>query len=96
MAVFEKYRILKPVKWMGTDYVRDDVLTRTTILKEKQVGVSRLASLQRNGFMEPLLADKPLAKMSNPDLVDYGREVGADVHPNMLKKDMVAAIEGVL
>ena len=92
-AVAEKYRILRPVKWMGVDYVRDDVITRATILKEKQVGVSRLASMQRQGFMEMVRSFDTLTKA---ELVDYGREVGADVDQNMVKKDLIAAIEGVL
>ncbi len=96
MAVVDKYRVLRPLKWMGVDYVRDDVITRDTILKEQQVGVSRLASLQRTGFLEPDAATRAVDQMTKTDLVDYGREVGADVHQNMVKKDLITAIEGVL
>ena len=94
MAVAEKYRVLRPFKWMGVPYVRDDSISRETILKEKQVGESRLGSLQRTRFIE--VAGRSLADMTKTELVDYGREVGAEVDPNMVKKDLVAAIEGVL
>ncbi len=94
MAVVSEYEFDKPTKWMGVSYGRGDRISKATILAEKQVGVSRLASLQRNGFMHPV--NRPLDKMSKADLVDYGREVGADVGPNMIKADLLEAIEGEL
>jgi len=36
---------------------------------------------------------RDLTKMTKPDLVEFGRTIGADVDPNMVKKVLVAAIE---
>lgn len=91
MAVAEKYRVDRGFKWMGQQYERGDSISRATFLNNKQVGKSRLGAMQRNGFISIV---RPLDSMSKADLVDYGREVGAEVDPNMLKDDLVAAIEG--
>ena len=95
MAVAAKYPVLKPLKWMGVSYARGDSINRDTILSDAQVGKSKLGTLQRTGFIG-LDASRPLGGMTNAELVDYGREVGADVHPNMVKTDLISAIEGVL
>ncbi len=91
MAVAEKYRVDRGFKWMGQQYDRGDSISRATFLKETQVGKARLGAMQRNGFISIV---RPLDGMTKPELVDYGREVGAEVDPNMLKDDLIAAIEG--
>jgi hypothetical protein len=93
MAVAEKYRVDRGFKWMGVPYERGDSISRATFLKNKQVGESRLGSMQRTGFIS---ISRSLDGMTKPELVDYGREVGAEVDPNMLKDDLVAAIESEL
>ena len=90
MAVAEKYRVDKGFKWMGHQYERGDAISRATFLKETQVGKSRLASMQRTGFISMM---RSVDSMNKAELVDYGREVGAEVDPNMLKEDLIAAIE---
>ncbi len=96
MAVTAQYPVLTSFKWMGVDYVRGGSISRDTILSDAQVGKSKLGTLQRTGFigLDPLT--RPLTGMNKAELVDYGREVGADVHQNMVKKDLISAIEGVL
>ncbi len=96
MAVVEKYRVEHAMKWKGTPYARGDALSRDMILSDTQVGESKLKTLLRLGWLVPDPGTRPLNKMSNADLVDHGRDMGADVHPNMVKKDLIAAIEGVL
>ena len=96
MAVAEKYRVERDFKWMGVDYGRGDSISRDTILSDKQVGKSKLGTLQRTGFIGLDPMSRPFDKMTKTDLVDYGREVGADVDQNMVKKDLIAAIEGVV
>jgi hypothetical protein len=93
MAVAEQYRVKKPLKWLGVSYDRGDSIGRDTILADERVGISRLGSLQRTGFIELDPVTRPLDKMTKADLVDYGREVGADVNPNMVKADLVVAIQ---
>lgn len=90
MAVVEKYRVDHRFKWMGRQYERGDSISRATILKEKQVGLSKLGSLQRTGFLSIV---RSLDTLTKPELVDYGQEVGAEVDPNMRKEDLIAAIE---
>jgi hypothetical protein len=75
---------------MGQQYERGDAISRTAFLKETQVGKSRLGAMQRTGFISIV---RPLDGMTKPELVDYGREVGAEVDPTMLKDDLIAAIE---
>ena len=75
---------------MGQQYERGDAISRTAFLKETQVGKARLGAMQRTGFISIV---RPLDGMTKPELVDYGREVGAEVDPNMLKDDLIAAIE---
>ncbi len=93
MAVVEKYRVDRGFKWMGVKYERGDPISRTTFLTEAKVGEARLGSMQRNGFISIV---RSLDGMTKPELVDYGREVGAEVDPNMLKEDLIAAIESEL
>ncbi len=93
MAVAEKYRVDRGFKWMGQRYERGDAISRATFLKNKQVGESRLGSMQRTGFIS---ISRPLDTLTKAELVDYGREVGAEVDPNMLKDDLIAAIESEL
>ena len=90
MAVAEKYRVDRGFKWMGQQYDRGDSISRATFLNNKQVGKSRLGAMQRNGFISIIRSVDTLTKA---ELVDYGREVGAEVDPNMLKDDLIAAIE---
>ena len=78
---------------MGVQYERGDAISRATFLQEKQVGKSRLASMQRTGFIS---IARSVDSMNKAELADYGREVGAEVDPNMLKDDLVAAIESEL
>ncbi len=78
---------------MGVQYERGDAISRATFLKEKQVGKTRLGAMQRTGFIS---IARSVDGMTKPELVDYGREVGAEVDPNMLKEDLVAAIESEL
>lgn len=94
MSVVAEYKVARPLKWMGEKYERGDTISRDRILANENVGEARLGSLQRTGFIVP--ANRPLAKMTKAELVDYGREVGAEVDPNMVKADLVAEIEGVL
>ncbi len=91
MAVVEKYRVDKGFKWMGQQYDRGDSISRATFLQETQVGKARLGAMQRTGFIS---IERSLDTLTKAELVDYGREVGAEVDPNMLKNDLVAAIEG--
>ncbi len=90
MAVAEKYRVDKGFKWMGHQYERGDAISRATFLKETQVGAARLGAMQRTGFIS---IERSLDTLTKAELVDYGREVGAEVDPNMLKDDLIAAIE---
>ncbi len=75
---------------MGVQYDRGDSISRATFLKETQVGKAKLGAMQRNGFISIV---RSLDTLTKPELVDYGREVGAEVDPNMLKDDLIAAIE---
>ena len=93
MTVAE-YKARRGFKWRGVSYERGDTISRATFLADKAVGVSRLGSMQRTGYIEPV--NRPVAGMTKTDLVAYGREVGADVNPNMNKADLTSAIEGVL
>ena len=93
MAVAEKYRVDKGFKWMGHQYERGDAISRATFLKEKQIGEARLGAMQRTGFISVV---EDWRTFTNTNMVEYGREVGADVHPNMLKADLVDAIESEL
>ena len=92
MTVVE-YKARRGFKWLGVSYERGDRISRDTLLADEQVGESRLGSMQRNGFFEPV--NRPVDKMTKTELVEYGREVGAEVHPNMNKADLTEAIEGV-
>jgi hypothetical protein len=94
MTVVAEYKARRGFKWLGVSYERGDTLSRDTFLKDTQVGESRLGSMQRTGYIEPV--NRPISKMTKADLLSYGREVGADVNPNMNKTDLVSAIEGVL
>jgi hypothetical protein len=96
MPVAEKYRVVKGFRWMGAAYERGDSISRAAFLADSRVGESRLGSMQRTGFIMLDPATRPLDKMTKADLVDYGREVGATVDPNMVKKDLITAIQGVL
>ncbi len=96
MVVAEKYRVERRFQWMGQWYERDDPISRQTILSNRQVGESRLGSLQRNGFISLDPVTRPLDQLSKKELVEYGREVGADVKPNMVKTDLLSAIRSVL
>ena len=91
MAVAEKYHVNKGFKWLGRQYDRGDAISRSTILADVRVGEARLGSLQRTGFIS--LVNRPLDAMTKAELVDYGREVGAEVTPNMTKAVLVGAIE---
>ena len=90
MAVAEKYRVDRGFKWMGQQYERGDSISRATFLKETQVGKAKLGAMQRTGFISIVISIDTLNKA---ELVDYGREVGAEVDPNMRKDDLIAAIE---
>ena len=96
MAVAAKYRVQRDFKWMGVPYARGDSISRDTILSDVQGGKSKLGTLQRTGVSGLDTASRPLGGMTKTELVDYGREVGADVDQNMVKKDLVSAIEGVV
>ncbi len=96
MAVAEQYRVLRDFKYRGVPYARGDSISRDTILADTQVGVSKLGTLQRVKYIELDSQTRPLDEMTKADLVDYGREVGAEVDQNMVKKDLITAIEGVL
>ncbi len=96
MAVAAKYRVQRDFKWMGVPYARGDSISRDTILSDVQVGKSKLGTLQRTGYIGLDLVGRPLSDLTKTELVDYGREVGADVDQNMVKKDLISAIEGVL
>ncbi len=96
MAIAEKYRVQRDFKWMGVPYERGDSISRDTILSDVQVGKSKLGTLQRTGYIGLDAVSRPLDKLTKTELVDYGREVGAEVDQNMVKKDLVSAIEGVL
>ena len=93
MTVAVEYKARRGFKWRGVSYERGDSISRDTFLADKQVGESRLGSMQRTGYIEPV--NRPISGMTKSDLVAYGREVGADVNPNMNKTDLTAAIEGV-
>ena len=93
MTVVSEYEADRGFKWLGVSYERGDHISKATMLADEQVGASRLASMQRNGFFEPV--NRPISGMTKSDLVEYGREVGAEVHPNMNKADLTEAIEGV-
>ena len=90
MAVAEKYRVDRGFKWMGQHYERGDSISRATFLKETQVGKAKLGAMQRNGFISIV---RSIDTLNKAELVDYGREVGAEVDPNMRKDDLIAAIE---
>ena len=90
MAVAEKYRAKRPFKFNGRRIEQGDSVDRDYILK---VSPEKLRVLQVTGFIELDPVTRPLDKMTKADLVDYGREVGAEVNPNMVKADLVAAIE---
>jgi hypothetical protein len=94
MTAVAEYKARRGFKWLGVSYERGDRISRATFLADTQVGESRLGSMQRTGIIEPV--NRPVDKMTKNELVAYGREVGADVHPNMNKADLAAAIEGVL
>ncbi len=96
MAVAAKYRVQRDFKWMGVPYARGDSISRDTILSDVQVGKSKLGTLQRTGYIGLDLVGWPLSDLTKAELVDYGREVGAEVDQNMVKKDLITAIEGVL
>lgn len=96
MAVAEQYRVNRGFKWMGTQYERGDSISRATILSNKQVGEARLGSLQRIGHIELDPVTRPIDKMLKADLIDYGREIGAEVSQKMLKADLIEAIRGEL
>jgi len=93
MAVAEKYRAKRPFKFNGRQIEQGDSVERDYILK---VSPEKLRVLQVTGFIELDPVTRPIGKMSKADLVDYGREVGADVNPNMVKADLVEAIESEL
>ena len=90
MAVAEKYRVDRGFKWMGQQYERGDSISRATFLKETQVGKAKLGAMQRTGFIS---IARSIDTLNKAELVDYGREVGAEVDPNMRKDDLIAAIE---
>ncbi len=92
----EKYRVEHAMKWKGAPYARGDSLSRDMILSDIQVGKSKLATLLRLGWLVPDPVTRPLDKMTKAELVDHGRDMGVDVDQNMVKKDLIAAIEGVL
>lgn len=93
MPVVEKYRVRQAFKWLGVQYEPGDAISRETILADAQVGVSKLGTLQRVRFIEPDPLTRPIDKMSKSDLVDYAREVGADIDPNWRKSDILEAIQ---
>ena len=90
MAVAEKYRVDRGFKWMGQQYERGDSISRATFLKETQVGKAKLGAMQRTGFISIV---RSIDTLNKAELVDYGREVGAEVDPNMRKDDLITAIE---
>ena len=96
MAVAEKYEVLRPMKWLGKAYEPGDAIARDTILSDKQVGASKLGTLQRVGYIRLDPRTRPVDKMTKAELVDYGREIGANVSPSMVKADLIEEIERTL
>jgi hypothetical protein len=93
MAVAEKYRVRRTLKFNGRAYEAGDAIDRAAIIS---VDPSKLGSLTRTGFIELDPVARPLDKMTKADLIDYGREIGAAVDQAMVKADLIAAIESEL
>ena len=81
---------------MGQQYERGDAISRSAILADTQVGEARLGSMQRVGMISLDPETRSLGKMTKAELVDYGREIGADVNPNMTKTVLIETIESEL
>lgn len=96
MPVVEKYRVRQSFKWLGVQYKPGDAISRETILSDKQVGESKLGTLQRVRFIEPDPQTRPLEGMSKSELVEYAREVGARVDPNWRKAEILEEIQGAI
>jgi hypothetical protein len=93
MPVAEQYRVLNRFQWMGTWYDRGDAISRDAILAAGEVGMSKLGSLQRTRFIDMDPVTRPLSKLTVDELIEHGREVGAEVKRGMTKRDLVTAIE---
>lgn len=93
MPVAEKYRALRDFKFNERKFKRGDAISRDYILSTNP---EKLGTLQRAKFigLDPLT--RPLDKMTKVELVEYGREVGADVDQRMTKAELREAIKGVL
>lgn len=96
MPVAEKYEVLRPMKWLGKSYEPGDAIARDAILSDRQVGASKLGTLQRVGYIRLDPQTRPFGKMTKAELVEYGREIGADVTQGMLKADLIEEIERTL
>ena len=91
MAVAEKYRARRGFKYSGRRFEMGEPIDRSYIINDG--GETKLRVLQRAGFIELDPVTRPLDKMTKADLIEYGREVGADVQHNMTKTDLLAAIK---
>ena len=96
MAVAEKYEVLHPMKYRGVSYEVGEAIARDTILADKQVGVAKLGTLQRVGYIRLDPATRPIKSMKVAELLDYGLEIGADVTRGMTKPVMLEEIERTL
>lgn len=93
MPVAEAYRVLHRFQWQGRWYDRGDAISRDAILSAGEVGLSKLGSLQRTRFIDLDPVTRPLDKFTVDELIEHGRELGAEVKRGMRKTDLIRAIE---
>lgn len=94
MPVAEQYRVVRDLKFNGRQFERGDSIARDYILGSPRPEM--LGTLQRTGFIELDPVTRPLDKMTKAELIDYAREVDAEVNTNMRKDDLLDAIQEVL
>jgi hypothetical protein len=91
MAVAEKYRVTRDLKFNGRNFKRGDAIDRAYIVA---VAPEKEGTLLRTRFIELAPHQRDLSKMRKPELVELARTVGLAVDPNWLKSDLIEAIEG--
>ncbi len=88
--IVEKYRVVRDFKFNGRNFERGDAIDRSYIV---DVAPEKEGTLVRTRFIELAPEMRDLTKMTKADLVEFGRTIGADVDPNMVKSVLVDAIE---
>ena len=94
MPVVDAYRVNRELKFNGRQYAVGDAIPHDAIVEvDRRLGSDKLGSLLRTRWIEPDPVTRPLTEMTKDELIEHGRNIGAEFQASWKKADIRAAIE---